>query len=261
MLYEAISRTNPLLLPLDVQRPELCSYFYNDINNAHFGAVNLFSDAHGGIIRHFQPVYDTEAGPIDGIGLSVADYLRPDLAAKIRQLGTTEQFIRYDGVEFKVFDAEEILSGSDSVALDIKGKAVFVGVMDDPQDKHLTPVESDAPGLLIHAKIAQTVLSDKPVTAVPYRIVIIISSLVCALFIGLLLLFRNLNIGPYASLLLRLIQFLLMYSFFVLGYNLYTGYGYLLDFYLPMCMIGLGTLAYDLSYCFLELFTKVLKKK
>ena len=52
-----------------------------------------------------------------------------------------------------------------------------------------------------------------------------------------------------------------MVAFFYIGYSLYIGPGILLDFSLPMMMIGLGALAYDLIFGFYDLFTKVLRKK
>ena len=253
--------TDNLVLPRDVNHPELTSFFYEDATEARFAAVNLQASTARDVIRSYCPVFETAEGPIDAFGLTLAAQLRPDLALQVRQRGSSNEFIRYDGVDFPLFEAEEILSADPSVADIIRGRGVFVGDLNDPQDKRMTPVEPDMPGVLIHAKIAQTVLSGKPVRQVPRWLVVVIAALVCALFVWIYQLIRDHKWGKAASLLTRGAQFLLMYLFFVVGYWLYSGPGILLDFSLPMLMLGLGSLAYDLVFGFYDLFTKVLKKK
>ena len=260
-LTDAVCLMDGMVLPLDVNHPELVSFFYDEATEARFGAVNLSAATARDVIRSYRPVFDTEDGPVEAVGLVMAGQLRPDLAAQVRERGATDEFIRYDGVEFPVFEAEEILLPDASVAETIRGKAVFVGDLHDPQDMHVTPVDAAMPGLLIHAKIAQTILSGKPVRTVPRWLVVLIAALVCALFIWIYLIIRDHKWGKASSLLIRGAQFLLMYAFFNIGYRLYAGPGILLDFSRPMLMLGLGSLAYDITFGFYDLFTKVLKKK
>ncbi len=260
-LSDAVCLTEGMVLPLDATRPDLVSFFYDDVLDARFGAVNLSAGSARDVVRSYRPVFDTENGPLEAVGLAVAEQLRPDLAAQVRQRGAASELIRFDGVEFPIFEADEILSGEPSVAETIRGRGVFVGDLHDLQDVHLTPAEADMPGLLIHAKIAQTILSGKPLRQVPRWLVVLIAALVCALFTWISLLIRDHKWGKASSLLVRGSQFLLMVAFFYIGYSLYIGPGILLDFSLPMMMIGLGALAYDLMYGFYDLFTKVLFKK
>ena len=260
-LTDAVCLMDGMVLPRDVNHPELVSFFYDEATEARFGAVNLAAGTARDVVRSYRPVFETEDGPLEAVALVIASQLRPDLAEQVRQLGATDQFIRYDGVEFPIFEAPEILSGDPSVAETVRGKAVFVGDLHDPQDMHVTPVDSEMPGLLIHAKIAQTILSGKPVRQVPQWIVVLIAALVCALFIWIYLLIRDHKWGKASSLLIRGAQFLLMYAFFNVGYRLYAGPGILLNFSLPMLMLGLGSLAFDITFGFYDLFTKVLRKK
>ena len=261
LLTEAVCLSPGMVLPLDVNRPGLGSFFYEDAFDAAFGAVNLPGGTARDVIRSYRPVFEGEDGPVEAFGLAVAERMRPDLAAEVRKRGSTSEFIRFDGVEFPLFEAEEILSGDASVAETIRGRAVLVGDLNDPQDQHLTPADPAMPGLLVHAKIAQTVLSGKPVRQVPRWGVVLIAALVCGLFVWLLQTVRDHKWGYAAKLLVRLVQFLLMYAFFLIGYRLYAGAGILLDFSLPMVMLGLGALSYDILFGFYDLFTKVLKKK
>ena len=260
-LTDAVCLTDGMVLPRDVNHPELVSFFYDEATEARFGAVNLSAATARDVVRSYRPVFDTESGPVEAVGLVLAGQLRPDLAAQVRQKGATDEFIRYDGVEFPIFEAEEILSPDASVAETIRGRAVLVGDLHDPQDMHVTPVDPEMPGLLIHAKIAQTILSGKPVRQVPRWLVVLIAALVCALFIWIYLIIRDHKWGKASSLLTRGAQFLLMYAFFNIGYRLYAGPGILLDFSRPMLMLGLGSLAYDITFGFYDLFTKVLRKK
>lgn len=260
-LADAVCLTEGMVLPRDVNRPELGSFFYDDVLDARFAAVNLSAGTARDVVRTFRPVFDTEEGPLEAVGLAVAEQLRPELAAQVRQRGASSEFIRYDGVEFPIFDADEILSADASVTEAVRGKGVFVGDLHDLQDMHVTPVETDMPGLLIHAKIAQTLLSGKPVRQVPRWLVVLIAVLVCALFTWISQMIREHKWGKASALLVRGAQFLLMYAFFQVGYWLYSGPGILLDFSLPLLMIGLGALAYDLIFGIYDLFTKVLKKK
>ena len=260
-LTDAVCLTDGMVLPLDVNHPELVSFFYEEATEARFGAVNLSAGTARDVVRSYRPVFDTEDGPVEAMALVVADRLRPDLAAQVRRLGATDQFIRYDGVEFPIFEADEILSADASVAETVRGKAVFAGDLHDLQDMHVTPVDPDMPGLLIHAKIAQTILSGRQIRQVPQWLVVLIAVLVCALFIWIYLLIRDHKWGKAAALLTRGAQFLLMYAFFNIGYRLYVGQGILLNFSLPMLMLGLAALAFDLVFGFYDLFTKVLKKK
>lgn len=260
-LADAVCLTEGMILPRDATRPELVSFFYDDVLDARFAAVNLSAGSARDVVRSFRPVFETEEGPLEAVSLAMAAQLNPERANQVRERGAEAQFIRFDGVEFPIFDADEILSSNASVAQSVNGKGVFVGDLHDLQDMHLTPVEADMPGLLIHAKIAQTILSARPIRQVPRWLVVVIAALVCALFTWLSLIIRDHKWGSAAKLLVRGSQFLLMYVFFLVGYWLYTGRGILLDFALPMLMIGLGALAYDLIFGFYDLFTKVLKKK
>ena len=260
-LTDAVCFMDGMVLPRDVNNPELVSFFYDEATEARFGAVNLAAGSARDVVRTYRPVFDTEGGPLEALALVMVDQLRPDLAAQVRRQGATDQFIRYDGVEFPIFEADEILSGDASVAESVRGKAVFVGDLHDPQDMHVTPVDSEMPGLLIHAKIAQTILSGQQIRQVPQWLVVLIAALVCALFIWIYLLIRDHKWGKAAALLTRGAQFLLMYAFFNIGYRLYVGQGILLNFSLPMLMLGLAALAFDLVFGFYDLFTKVLRKK
>lgn len=261
-LTKSVCMTDGMVLPLDVNRPGLVSFFYDDAVDASFGAVNLSAGTASDVIRSFRPVFETPDGPVDALGLAVAGCLKPDLAEQVRQRGATSEFIRFDGVEFPLFEADEILSGDASVAETVRGKAVLVGDLHDPQDQHLTPAEPGMSGLLLHAKIAQTVLSGKPVRVVPRWVVVLIAVLVCALWVLLLHLTRDRCIwGRFSNLLVRVIQFLLMVAFFNIGYWLYVDWGCLFDFSLPMTMIGLAALANDFVFGIYDLYVKVLKKK
>lgn len=260
-LTDAVCLNDCMVLPRDATRPELGSFFYDWAEEAHFGAVNLSAGTSRDVVRTFRPVFDTENGPLEAVALVVAEQLRPDLAVRVRERGASSEFIRYDGVEFPIFEADEILSGDASVAETVCGKGVFVGDLHDLQDMHVTPVDPEMPGLLIHAKIAQTILSEKPIRQVPQWIVMLIAALVCALFVLINQLIRDHKWGKASALLTRGAQFLLMYAFFNIGYRLYVGPGLLLNFALPMMMLGLGVLAYDLIFGFYDLFTKVLRKK
>ena len=250
-----------IVLPRDVNRPDLVSFFYDEVNEARFGAVNQLAGTAHDVIRNFRPVFSSQDGPLDAFGLIIAEQLRPDLAAQVRQRGATSEFIRFDGVEFHTFKPEEILSGDPSIAGDIRGKAVFVGDMNDPQDQHLTPADPDMPGMMVHAKIAQTILSGQQIRLVPHWVVVLIAVLACSLYVWLLLFLRKKKFGREGCLIVRLIQFLLMYAFFLIGYWLYTGPGFLLDFSLPMLMMGLGVLSFDIIFGFYDLFSKAHRKK
>ena len=260
-LTDAVCLTDGMVLPRDANRPGLVSFFYDEAEEARFGAVNLSAGTSRDVIRTYRPVFETPEGPLEAVALVVAGLLQPEKADAVRQHRSADAFIRYDGVEFPLFDAREILSGDPAVAQAIRGKGVFVGDLNDIQDQHVTPSDPSMPGLMIHAKIAQTILSGKPIRQLPRWLTVIIAALVCALFIWLLLFIRDRKWGPSAKLLVRGSQFLLMYAFFNIGYWLYSGPGYLMDFSLPMVMLGLGALAYDLVFGFYDLFTKVLKKK
>ena len=260
-LTDAVCLMDGMILPRDATRPELVSFFYDQAQEARFGAVNLAAGGARDVIRTFRPVFDTPEGPVEAVGLVMAGQLRPDVADRLRQRGSASEFIRYDGVEFPLFDAEEILSGYASVADAIRGKGIFVGDLNDLQDQHVTPSDPAMPGMLIHAKIAQTILSGQPIRQLPRSLAVLIAALVCALFVWLLLFIRDRKWGPSAKLLVRGSQFLLMYVFFNIGYRLYAGPGWLMDFSLPMLMLGLGALAYDIVFGLYDLITLVFKKK
>lgn len=259
LLTDAVCRMEGLVLPRDVNRPGLVSFFQDEVPNARIGAVNLSAGTARDVIRNYRPAFDTPDGPLESFGLAVAAQVRPDLAEQVLQRGDTSGFIRFDGMEFPMFDAGEILSGDASVAETVRGRAVFVGDLNDPQDRHLTPADPEMPGLLVHAKIAQTVLSGKPVKELPRWAVVLIAVLVCSFWVWLLQVIRDRKWGPASSLLVRLSQFLLMYLFFVIGYREYAGAGYLVDFSLPMMMLGLGSLANDLVFGSYDLYVKVRK--
>ena len=261
-LVNAVCSNDRIVLPRDANRPELVSFFYEEANDAVFGAVNLPAGSAREVIRNYCPVFETEDGTLKSFGLLVAEQLRPDLAARVLQRETSSEFIRFDGAEFPILDAEEILSGADSTAEIIRGKAVFVGDLNDPQDKHVTPVDNEMSGLLIHAKIAQTVLSGQQMRVLPHKGVVLIAIIICAFFIWIYLLIRfHPRFGKAPSLLVRVCQFLLMVLFFYVGFRLYKNHGLMVDFALPMLMLGLGSLAFDIVFGLFDLFTFFLNPK
>ncbi|MBR3292453.1 MAG: CHASE2 domain-containing protein [Bacteroidales bacterium] len=258
-LIEAVCSNDCMVLPRDANRPELVSFFYEEAEEAVFGAVNLSAGSARDVIRSYCPVFETEDGPLKAFGFVVAEQLHPDLAALVLQRGAPSEFIRFDGVEFPIIEAEGILSGDASIAEIIRDKAVFVGDLNDPQDKHVTSVDNEMSGLLIHAKIAQTVLFGQQMHEISQKWVVLIAILVCALFVWLYLLIRD-HCRKASSLLVRATQFILMVIFFYIGFRLYKNRGILLDFALPMLMLGLATLAFDLVFGIYHLAALILTK-
>lgn len=215
------------------------SYFYDQIERAHYGAVNLAGNSTRSIIREFRPWFVVARDTIPHFVTALARCIEPQRVAELQKRHNLLETISYSGIRFPVLSPQDVFDGN----ADLRHKIVLLGTVYDPTDFHITPTEEQMPGVLIHALSLSTVLRSAYLRIVPDWANRIIGVLFCLLFIGIK---EIVNPKDYGDLLIRIVQLLLLYLIIVGGYWMFVAWNICFDLTFPFLMITLGLLALDL---------------
>ncbi len=248
-LVEAICSCDNLILPVYLhydpvqQRFDRIegSFFYESIPHKNFGAVNLAGNNIQSVIREFRPEFPMLTDTIPGFALALARKAAPQAYQLIRARARTFEIIDYPSREYEVVKSFEVLERKD----DLTRRVVLIGAVDDPADKHITPVDYQMPGVRVLACSLSTILDSNYIrrtsTAVEWAIAIFL----CSLVVVLNNLLRAKKIGNLA---IRVFQFLLLYCIMLCGCKLFIVAHLCMDFTKPLLMVGLGLAANDIWY-------------
>lgn len=237
-LAQSLSCCDNLVLPLAVGRDFSGSYFY-DALDAEYGVVNILSSSAYDVVRDYVTVYQTDT----------AEYVSMPVAL-VRKAGFTDvevsseqRGIWYPSVEFDIIKADEIVDDDGvphfSCADRIKGKIVLIGDVKDVGDMHRTPIDEEMPGIMIQAHIIDTLINDRHVNEVGVFWCLFIAFIVCLLYTRLQIHMKE-KWDDVGEMFMSIMQFVLIYIFFVLGVNLYLRRGLFIDFSVTMMMLFLS---------------------
>ena len=262
-LIDAINSCRNLVLPLEVNENADTlrgSYFYDRLSNALFGAINLDSYSLSQSVRKFWPSLHLGEFTVNSFGAEIVSIVNTTRFNELVSRNNESETISYPSIEFPVISYNNILSSPDSFKVDIEGRIVLMGDLNDGRDYHVTPVDVGMPGVKIHAFIIDTILNSKYITSTPIWISWVIAFIVCFILVVI-----NFFIGDVSSnlgnLVMRILQVLCLYLFFAMGCKAFISRLHYIDFAPTLLMIGLGLFAYDLWVGLLALFNMIVKKK
>lgn len=262
-LISALDSCSNLVLPVEVSDTADSlrgSYFYPQLENAHFGAINLDSYSLSQSVRSFWPQLSYGDKVVNSFGSELVSISAPDKYNELLSRSKESETISYPSIEFPVLNYKDILDSPEQFIDDIQDKVILMGDLNDGSDYHVTPVNVGTPGVMIHAYIIDTILNSKYITSTPVWLSWAIAFFVCLLFVAI-----NFFIGEVSSnlgnLVMRILQVVCIYLFFALGCKVFVTRLHYIDFAPTLLMIGLGLFAYDLWMGMIALFEMLFKRK
>ena len=236
-LINSIKACNNIVLPIALDKEFFGSYFYDEID-AEYGVVNIMSSSSFDVVRDYVTLFNTDS----------TKYLSMPMAL-IQKSGKTQfqsssdlKHIWYPSIDIEVIEADELVDeygNPDFSYVDkIKGKIVLIGTVRDPSDMHRTPIKEEMPGTMIHGHIIDTILHNRHIRDIGMFWNILIAFIVSLLFIRLHLFLKD-KLDDIGEILMRGIQLFLIYSFLIIGVNLYLKHSIFIDFSITMMMLFL----------------------
>lgn len=216
------------------------SYFAPAMPQHAVGAVNLPAKYEKSVIRKFPIAFDI-AGESEPMPSFVTALVREIDRAKYDKLvtrGKATQYINYPSVEFPVYEPQEVADRAE----ELEGKIVMIGAMTERGDTHVTPIESHMSGIEIHAHALHTIINDKYIDTLPDW---------ANWSVGFLLAFIIVYLGQvlparYKGVLMRVIQFSLLFVIIPVGYYFFVNYNISIDFTYAFLMVSFSFFAADL---------------
>lgn len=272
-LISAIEECDNVVLPIIVQRKlengifeiKDSSYFYNIIDNRKMGVINLAGNSPRSVIREFSPSFKTNNETLDNFASAVVKYYAPDKYKHLLERGRELERIHYHATRYNIIQWDKIIT-TDSVPTpildlenDFEGRIVLIGHINNDNDIHLTSINDDTPGILIHAAAINTILNNNYIktssTFLNYFIAFFVSSL-CVLIMS----YAKKHLNNTGNFIIRITQLTLLLLMFAIGTIIYLSYDTYLDFSLSLLMIGLSVLFFDIIYGFYGIAVLVYNK-
>lgn len=265
-LIACLSQCRNIVLPVGIQRSGrqtsiFGSYFYDDFPVEHKGVVNLSVNSVRNVIRDFVPEYVIGEDTLRSFSAELARIAAPKKYEALMARGRGLEPINYPSWEFEIISAEELCGGQslDDMKQYIEGKVVMIGNIFDHSDHHLTPVDEGMAGLMIHARILQTILDSCYIDRTPedtsWTMAIVLS------FVFILLVLKIKKDFPFDDLIVRILQLAVIYLFLVFGCKAFANNGRYLNFGPTLLMFGLGLLARDIWLGLIGLIVYVRNRK
>ena len=260
-LISSIRECENIVLPIEVQRMEGSelfetkdsSYFYSSIAEKSLGVINLAGNTQRSVIRKFLPFFTMKDKSLDNFASAIVKMYSPTKYDQLIEKGHDLLTIHYHEKDFSIFKWDEVVT-TDSIALpildlqnEIKGKIVLIGHVNNYMDYHLTSISDETPGVLIHAAAINTILGNSYIenssTTLNYSIALIIT-----LAFVILMSFAKEHMTNMGNFVVRITQLFFLLIIFVIGTIFYLNYGIYIDFTIPLLMIGLSALVFDIVY-------------
>lgn len=223
-----------VVLPRDIHGT--ASYFYGSLPNPRFGTINLVASSAHQVVRRYRPtgsmasVLAESSGPV----LEGEATLVPFHSVVIDTL-SAGSVIDKDGLP--LMEAEALISD----------RIVLIGTLHDPGDCHLTPVDAEMPGVLIHAIMADSFLSGRTIKEAGKNLMTVIA-IIYAWFFALLLLIAKYNWDNAGNLAIRIFQIVGIIIMFRIGCHYYMADQLYIDFSEAFLMTVFASLAFDVTY-------------
>ena len=262
-LIDAIKSCPKLILPiaLDEQSGEMLgSYFYADFDNLNLGVINLDASSNNQCVRTFRPQFEYNGNKLNAFGVELVSKSDSESYDHIITRQNSGEIISYPNIKFETICAKDILTNPDLHKDKLSGKFVLMGDVENTGDFHLTPISSGTPGVVIHAHIIDTIISNKYITNVSNKISWLIAFIVCFAFMCIKLYIRDYSY-KLGLLVMRIIQLASLYLFFAIGCNMFINKMLYIDFAPTLLMITLAVFTYDIWTGSVTLIKIICKKE
>lgn len=236
-------------------------YFESYLSDSNVGAVNLAAYSVHGVIRSFAPSFylgdDSPKKSMSHFAAELVRLYRSEAydALKRRDDGQLVP-IKFHQNDIDEFTWEEIMGPED---LGLQGKMVLAGYTSDVNDLKNTPLTEDMPGIMVQAKIVQTILDENYTTSTPETLSKVLALVLSFIFAWLLLYLSG--IPEIGNLLSRLLQLALLLAIVFIGIEVFMRDNHYIDtFYVVLC-IGLSQVCLDIVSGCVYLYLRLKNKK
>lgn len=268
LILEMLRQTPGLVLPIGVgeERGERAdaeekddsvkwvtkeAYLYDEMPMEQRGVINLDIGSLYGVVRTFRPYYETAGGRMPNMATALAQMVSPEAVERLQQVLERQDGkplrINYDAREYEKLNPSEVLEHPEM----LENKIVLVGMLNDPQDFHITPIGEYTPGLLVHAHALSTILNGDYLTPLPQWAQWILGLLLCICFVLVRVFLADYRAG---SLFLRIFQVVMLLAVVVGGTLLFVHCRRIVELSLPLSLIALAFLAMDVWKGLLGIF-------
>lgn len=267
-LIEAINGCDNIVMPVRLEYNSTDSTFslpsipsiYSALQGVEYGVVNLPSNK-SSLIRYFKPFFKSNIIELNSFAAAITQCFDSVHYNKLVERNNELEDINYMGAEFEVFDAYEIIDENlyprPQIESFLKDKIVLIGDLNNSYDMHITPMGDYIPGIIIHAKIVDTVLGDNYIESSSNLFNIWISIIFCFAFAYINLKSKlSEKWNNIEGLLIRVLQMGLVYLFMVIGCYWFINRALLINFSQVLVMICNSALITDIWLGVKELYAK-----
>lgn len=257
-LAEAIQACENIVLPRNLQYDGLShsfserydSFFYDNLTDKEFGAVNFIANDVYDVVREFRPFFNVGERTVDNFSSALVRLACPEKYEILTRRGNETEIIYYPSADFSVFGIPDVLDEEGfcriEVMDDLEGKIVLIGDMHNKSDMFLTPIGDSVPGIEIHARTVSTILYERYISHTSVFVDWAIALLCCFLLaLAGQLRERVTGFKDTLSFLVRILQITILYVFILIGARRFIEHNQYMDFSVSLMMVGLCALATD----------------
>lgn len=231
------------------------SFFEPEFQTPYVGYCNLNVNDVQHVVRTFRPfVYGAQNDTLYSLAYMLAQISFPDKIKKLLSRSETEVTIDYTSFVVRVISSKDISKYEDK----LRDKVVLFGSVDDLSDAFLTPTHEMMAGVLIHAYILQTILSEGYIDSTTSGLNWLMAIIICVIY-AIMSLWSKFRMNNYGNLFLRIFQFTLIFLLIYIGCVIFKYSHIYIDFAPGVLMLGLGALAFDLWFGAYALYEKLRK--
>jgi CHASE2 domain-containing sensor protein len=218
------------------------AYLYDELPKEARGVVNLNIGSLYGVVRTFRPYYETKQGRVSNFATALAQIAAPETVEELQEVMEHQDrkpiYINYDAREYETVNPSEVLEHPEM----LMNRIVLVGMLNDPQDLHITPIGEYTPGLLVHAHALSTIMNGEYLTPIPQWAQWALGLFLCLCFVLMRVFLADYRAGSF---LMRIFQMLMLLLVVVMGTLLFVHYRLIVELSLPLSLIALAFLAMD----------------
>ncbi len=213
---------------------------YGRLPENMFGVVNLVSDRPRGVIRSFIPFYATSQGEVPSFGAAVASRFSPGINCQGAVDGD-ERHLFYSAEEYFCIEPGDVAAAAD----ELRDKIVLLGTINDRADLHVTPVDDNYPGVMIHAHIISAMLAGRYVSVAGD---VLNWMLAIAVAFGMCVAYVRLADNNAQNLLLRVLLLVVVAAGVLAGCVLYSRWHICLDVAKILLLVAFSQFVLDVWY-------------
>lgn len=216
------------------------SWFADSLGSSvTFAAANFPTLGNGGTIRSFKPWFRmTDGTETPAFATAVAMKANPDKASELRHRGNATEAIYYPSTEFKILLPGDIYERGE----ELLNSVVLIGALNDPGDRHRTPIDSHTSGTLIQAYAINTILQGRYLKQSPRWI-----GEAVALVITFIFVFTCMSIKTgIRGMILRIMQVTVLYLVLYAGYWFFIERDVVIDFSRSFLMLAFALFSVDI---------------